>query len=88
MRAFDPAYVGLASRARYSNQRCAHDWIFELKLRGDALKIFFQHYWSKPASEALAVLKVWFERAKLPAKTDRRSRRQMVRGHESHGPWR
>jgi hypothetical protein len=37
-------------RACNSNQRCASDWIFESKLRGDALKIFFQHYRPTPDS--------------------------------------
>ena len=44
--------VGHESRVRnnrieeacYSNQRCAGDWFFESKLRGNVLKIFFQQY--------------------------------------------
>jgi hypothetical protein len=35
-------------KACNSNQRCAGDWAFESKLRGDALKIFFQQYRPEP----------------------------------------
>jgi hypothetical protein len=42
-------------RACNSNQRCAGDWVFESKLRGDALKIFFQHY--RPDSDEPAAVK-------------------------------
>ena len=36
-----------------SNQRCANDWIFESKLRGGALKIFFQQYRPKGAADRM-----------------------------------
>jgi hypothetical protein len=32
------------------NQDCALDWLFESKLRGGPLKIFFQHY--RPIADA------------------------------------
>jgi hypothetical protein len=33
----------------HSNQGCILDWLFESKLRGGTLKIFFQHY--RPEAE-------------------------------------